>query len=155
MFRIAIEHPDQPEVVRLIADLDDYQKPLYPPESHHGIDMKALAQPNVVFAVARSANDGRAIGCGAVVLESGYGELKRMFVPPAHRGLGIAKAMIAFLEAEAGKRGCRQMMLETGTLQPEALGLYERAGYTPRGPFGGYGPDPLSVFMQKPLTENH
>ena len=63
--------------------------------------------------------------------------------------------MIAYLEAEAAKRGCRQMMLETGTLQPEALGLYERAGYTVRGPFGGYGPDPLSVFMQKPLTANH
>jgi putative acetyltransferase len=40
-------------------------------------------------------------------------------------------------------------MLETGPSQPEAISLYARAGYERRGPFGGYGPDPFSVFMQK------
>ena len=154
MFRIGLEHPDQPDIVQLIAELDDYQRPLYPPESHHGIDMKVLTQSNVIFAVARSG-DGTAVGCGAVVLNEGYGELKRMYVRPACRGQGIAKALIAFLESEAAKRGSPQMMLETGTLQPEALALYACVGYAPRGPFGGYGPDPLSVFMQKPLTANH
>jgi putative acetyltransferase len=154
MFRIALEHPDQPEVARLIADLDDYQKPLYPAESHHGIDMAALSRPNVLFAVVRDdtgEGESIAIGCGAVVLNDGWGELKRMFVRPERRGRGIAKALIAFLEAEAAARGCTQMMLETGPLQPEALGLYERAGYLRRGPFGDYGPDPFSVFMHKPL----
>ena len=154
MFRIALEHPDQPDVMQLIAQLDAYQKPLYPPESHHGIDMKALTQPNVIFAVARSP-EGAAVGCGAVVLNEDYGELKRMFVQPSRRGQGIAKALLAFLETQAAERGSPRMMLETGTLQPEAIGLYERAGYEPRGPFGSYGPDPLSVFMQKPLTVNH
>jgi putative acetyltransferase len=43
-------------------------------------------------------------------------------------------------------------MLETGIRQPEALGLYEQAGYKRRGPFGDYAEDPLSVFMQKRLT---
>src|SRR6185295_7944243 len=38
---VAFETPDQPEVARLIDELDAYQKPLYPPESHHGIDMAA------------------------------------------------------------------------------------------------------------------
>ena len=154
MFSIALEHPDQPDIVQLIADLDDYQKPLYPPESHHGIDMKALTQPNVIFAVAR-LGDGAAVGCGAVVLNDGYGELKRMFVRPSCRGQGIAKALITFLEARASEGGSMRMMLETGTLQPEALALYERMGYELRGPFGSYGPDPLSVFMQKPLAVNH
>ncbi len=85
MISIAIERPDRPDVVSLVDELDAYQKPLYPAESHHGIDIDALGQPGVLFAVVRGA-DGSAIACGAVVLGSGYGELKRMFVRPQHRG---------------------------------------------------------------------
>jgi putative acetyltransferase len=65
--RLALERPDQPEVLTLIDALDAYQQPLYPPPSHHGIDIAALLQPQVVFAVARD-DAGAAIGCGAVVL---------------------------------------------------------------------------------------
>jgi putative acetyltransferase len=43
------------------------------------------------------------------------------------------------------------LRLETGIHQPEALGLYRAAGFVERGPFGPYRPDPLSVFMEKPL----
>jgi len=50
--RIAIERPDQAEVVGLIDELDAYQAPLYPAESHHGIDIAALLRPEVIFAVA-------------------------------------------------------------------------------------------------------
>lgn len=149
--RVALERPDQPEVARLIDALDAFQKPLYPPESHHGIDMDALLQPNVLFAVARDGS-GAAIGCAAVVVHGGHGELKRMYVAPARRGLGIGKALLAFLEQSAARQGCSRMMLETGVLQPEAIGLYAACGYARRGPFAGYGPDPLSVFMQKNLV---
>jgi putative acetyltransferase len=150
MTRIAFERPDQPEVIALIDELDAHQKPLYPPESHHGIDIEALIQPHVLFAVAR-AHDGAAVGCGAVVLNDGWGELKRMFVRPALRGQGVAQGILAWLEASVRERGFAVMRLETGVLQPEALRLYERAGYLRRGPFGDYGPDPLSVFMEKHL----
>jgi putative acetyltransferase len=145
---IALERPDQPEVVSLVEELDAYQKPLYPPESHHGIDIESLGQPNVLFAVVRNT-EGRAVGCGAVVMSTEYGELKRMFVRPQHRGQGIAKALLAFLEAEAIAKGCTLLMLETGVSQPKALGLYERAGYVRCGPFGSYTNDPFSVFMHK------
>ena len=146
--RIALERPEQPEVVRLIEELDAYQKPLYPPESHHGIDVEALSQPNVLFAVVRSA-EGQAIGCGAVVIGAEYGELKRMFVRAENRGQGISKALLAFLEGQAKAKGCTVFTLETGVSQPEALALYAKAGYVRRGPFGTYTHDPLSVFMQK------
>src|SRR6476659_6703932 len=116
-FRIALERADQPEVVKLIADLDAFQKPLYPAESHHGIDIAALSQPNVISAVARD-DAGAAVGCGAVVVTPAYGELKRMFVSPACRGTGVAKRLLAFLEAQALARGCERMALETGILQP-------------------------------------
>lgn len=161
---IALAHPNQPDVVTLIAELDAYQSSLYPPESNHFLDIAALAQPNVLFAVARKPERkivpgggesatrtmaGSAIACGAIVLGAEYGEVKRMYVHPEGRGAGIAKALLAFLEAEAGARGCRLFTLETGISQPEALAFYERAGYSRRAPFGRYRDDPFSVFMQK------
>jgi hypothetical protein len=81
---IAKEPANQPEVLALIEQLDAYQMPLYPAESHHGIDMAALSQPNVIFAVARDPS-GQAVACGAIVIEPAYGELKRMFTLPSHR----------------------------------------------------------------------
>lgn len=147
---IAFERPDQPDVARLIDELDAYQKPLYPPESHHGIDMTALLRPDVLFAVVRDT-DRCAVGCGAVVVAGGCGELKRMFVSPRHRGRGIGALLLRFLEDAAVARGCRSIALETGIHQSAALGLYERAGYARRGPFGDYVEDPLSVFMEKQM----
>ena len=146
---IARESPDQPEVIALIAELDAYQDALYPPESRHALDLESLKQDNVLFFVARDA--GRAVGCGAVVLHAGGGEIKRLYVAPACRGLGTARNLLRALEAAASNRGCRRLELETGPFQPEALGLYASLGYERRGPFGRYTDDPLSVFMHKTL----
>lgn len=146
--RIALESPNQPEVLLLIEELDAYQKPLYPAESHHGIDLSALSEPNVLFAVARD-DEGQAIACGAMVLKANYGELKRMYTSPAHRGKGVARTLLTFLEDQAKSAGYSQFMLETGYLQPEAISLYARCGYERCGPFGEYTDDPNSVFMRK------
>jgi putative acetyltransferase len=145
---IKLETPNQPEVVALIDLLDAYQLSLYPPESVYALDMNSLLQPNVLFAVARNV-DGAAVGCGAMVVTPEYGEVKRMFVHPSARGHGVAQRLLGKLEAEALARGCRQFMLETGPSQLEAIGLYQRLGYTVRGPYGDYRDDPLSVFMEK------
>lgn len=151
MASIQLERADQPEVEALIDELDAYQKPLYPPESHHGIDLAALTRPGVLFAVLRD-EDGRARGCGALVPDGqGGGELKRMYLQPSHRGGGRARALLAFLEAAGAERGCHTLRLETGIHQHAALALYAAAGYGRRGPFADYGPDPLSVFMEKIL----
>jgi putative acetyltransferase len=147
---IAIELPDQPEVVALIAELDAYQDTLYPPESRHSLDLTALKQANVLFAVARDSA-GRAIGCGAILLYPEFGEIKRMYVSPHHRGRGVARKLLALLESKAIGCGCKLVTLETGPYQHEALALYASAGYERRGAFGDYTNDPLSVFMQKHL----
>lgn len=149
---IDIERPDQDEVIALIDALDAYQKPLYPLESFHGIDLQELLQPQVLFAVARqAAAPRRAVACGAAVLDAGQAEIKRMYVDPRWRGRGIGARLLAFVEAAAQRRGCRHFVLETGIRQGEALALYERAGYTRCGPFGSYQSDPMSVFMEKRL----
>jgi len=145
---IALERPDQPEVMALIDELDAYQKPLYPPESHHGIDIAALLQPHVRFAVVRDAA-GAAVGCGAIVLNAAYAELKRMYLRPESRGRGLARQLLNFLEAQAVSAGCERCALETGIHQLAAIALYEQAGYVRCAPFGDYAPDPLSVFMVK------
>jgi putative acetyltransferase len=151
---IAIELPDQPEVIALIAELDAYQDTLYPSESRHALDLTALKQPNVLFAVARD-NSGRAIGCGAIVLYPEFGEVKRMYVSPHGRGRGVAKKLLTLLESRAVGSGCKLLKLETGPHQHEALALYASVGYERRGPFGDYTDDPLSVFMQKHLSPGH
>jgi len=145
---IKLESPNQPEVVALIDLLDAYQLSLYPPESVYALDMNSLLQPNVLFAVARDA-EGVAVGCGAIVVTPQFGEVKRMFVHPSARGQGVAQRLLGMLETQALARGCRHFMLETGPSQPEAIGLYQRLGYSVRGPYGGYPDDPLSVFMEK------
>ncbi len=147
---IQLEDPDQPDVRQLIADLDTYQDSLYPAESRYALDLASLRQPNVRFAVARDEH-GAAIGCGAIVLHEEYGELKRMYVAPGHRGQGVAQGVLSLLEEAARAAGCPHAKLETGPYQPQALGLYARSGYAECGRFGSYRDDPLSVFMTKPL----
>ena len=147
----ALERADQSDTIALVGELDAYLAPLYPADSQHGIDVAALVQPNVLFAVARDAS-GVATGIGAVVMHPDHGELKRMFVPPRARGTGVGRALLDFLEHEATRRGCAMLCLETGVLQPEAIRLYERAGFRRCAPFGKYREDPWSIFMHKPLV---
>ena len=145
------ESPDQPDVIALIAELDAYQDTLYPPESRHSLGLPSLMQSNVLFFVARD-DVSQAVGCGAVVLNSSYGEIKRMFVSPSRRGRGIARALLAALESASANAGCTLLRLETGPFQPEALAFYASCGYQRRPPFGKYFDDPLSVFMEKSLA---
>lgn len=146
---LAVESPRQEAVIRLLDALDAYQSALYPAESNHFLDVDALAAPNVRFFVARL--DGEAVGCGALRIDSGYGELKRMYVTPAARGHRIGRRLLDRIEAEARAAALPCVRLETGIHQPEALALYRSAGYAECGAFGVYAPDPLSVFMEKTL----
>jgi putative acetyltransferase len=147
---LALESPRQADVGRLLEALDAYQSALYPAESNHFLDVEALAAPAVRFFVAR--RDGSALGCAALRIDpSGYGELKRMYVMPAARGISLGRRLLERVEAEARSEGLALLRLETGIHQPEALGLYRAAGYRERERFGDYAPDPLSVFMEKRL----
>jgi putative acetyltransferase len=148
---IARESPRQAEIVRLVEELDEYLGALYPAESNHLLDIETLARPDMRFFVAR--RDDEALGCGALRVDpAGYGEVKRIYVAPRARGLGLGGRLIATIEAEARHEGLACLRLETGIHQPEALGLFRAAGFMEIAPFGDYRPDPLSVFMEKPLT---
>ena len=150
MIQTQRETPDQPDVVRLLAHADARAASLYPAESRYGLDLAGLLSQNVRFYVVRVA--GRAVGCGGYAIgANSSAELKRIFVLPETRGKGIGQSMVIVLERAAIGEGVRLIQLETGVKSDEAIRLYKRLGYLERGPFGDYGPDPLSVFMEKPL----
>jgi putative acetyltransferase len=129
---------------------DAYAASLYPAESNHMVDLSSLEQPAVSFFVAR--REGDIVGCCALVdAGDGTAEIKRMFVDPQARGLKVGKLLLGALEERAQQLRCRAIRLETGIYQPEAIGLYKGAGYVERPPFGSYQPDPLSLFMEKPV----
>ncbi len=135
---------------RLLAASAAYFDRLYPVESNHYVGADTLGLAEVYFLVARL--DGGAVGCGALVPDDrGWGEIKSMFVDEWARGRGIARGIMAALEAEARRRRFALLRLEAGVHQPDALALYRGAGFEQIGRFGGYPDDPLSVFMEKRL----
>jgi len=83
--------------------------------------------------------------------EDGDAELKRMFVVAEARGLGLARRVLSRLEDDARAAGRTRMVLETGTKQPEAIGLYTSSGYAPCAKFGYYRHYPDSRCYAKPL----
>ena len=151
--KIAVEDPSQPEIILLLRDGEAHSATLYPAESNHHLPLSALRASNVRFLVVRDAND-RAVGTGALALNGVWAELKRMWVIPEARRLGVSKIILAALEARARSEGIRTLRLETGVENHAALGLYTRAGFRRRDPFGDYRADPLSVFMQKDLSNS-
>lgn len=147
---VIIEKIDPSEAKHLIHELDEYQSTLYPPESLHLDNTETLSAENVSFYGARENN--HIIAIGAVKLFTDYGEIKRIYVPIAHRGKQLAQKIISVLEGELTANGIDLSLLETGPKSKDAIGLYLKLGYTERGPFGSYQPDPLSTFMEKKLT---
>jgi putative acetyltransferase len=150
LLSIRLEDPAQPDIVQLLRHGEAFSASLYPPGSNHHLALDALRRPEVRFLVARDA-EGKALATGALVLNREWAEIKRMWVEEAARGRGIARRVLDALIAKAGSEGVEVLRLETGTASHAALALYESAGFKRRAPFAGYCPDPLSVFMERPL----
>ncbi|MHA1153634.1 MAG: GNAT family N-acetyltransferase, partial [Alphaproteobacteria bacterium] len=145
---IAVTAPDD-GILEMVGKLDAMMKELYPPESTHLTPPEELSTgANRLFAVKV---DGKLTGCGGFrVVDRDYAEIKRIYVDPSARGLGLAKALLNRLESESRSLGLLEMKLETGNLQPEAIGLFERCGYAQCPAFGDYPRnDSYSYFMRK------
>jgi putative acetyltransferase len=147
---IGAERFDSEDAQRLIEALDAHLSSRYSPDQRFGPNLKPahLAPGLGTFLVARA--DGIAVGCGAVRrLDEETFEVKRMYVEPAVRGQGVAKEILSRLEADALALGARRLVLETGTLQTEAIGLYRRAGYRPIDCWGEYAASATSFCFEK------
>ena len=83
--------PDSADAVQLINELDEYlMGHPYTPESRHAFSVDKLVREGVAFFIARY--EGAAAGCAGIkMFGNDYGEVKRMYVRPTHRGLGLGK----------------------------------------------------------------
>lgn len=94
--------------------------------------------------------DNAPIGCGAFKkFDDTKVEIKRMYVKLESRGLGIAMKILSELEKWAAESGYSSTVLETGKRQPEAINLYNKAGYKIIPNFGQYEGVENSVCMMK------
>jgi GNAT superfamily N-acetyltransferase len=151
---LAIRRADimAPEAQSLIDALNAELSARYPEPgpNYFRLDAEEVAPGRGAFLIA--SRKGRPVGCGAVRrIDARTAEIKRTYVGPDGRGRGVGRAISTALEAEAKLLGVVCLLLETGARQPEAIGLYEGAGFTRTGSFGKYATSPLSVFMRKDL----
>ncbi len=151
---------------------------LYPAESNHLVSSESLRTGDASFIgaflhnrdglhdrdescdemtyqkpAAVTASAPQCVACVAARLyrTEGYAEIKRLYVEERCRGAGLAKRLMARIEAEIVERGIQCARLEMGIHQPEADALYRSLGYREIPPFGDYLLDPLSQFLEKAL----
>jgi putative acetyltransferase len=148
---ITRERPDTPDAISLITELEAHLEPIYPSKSRHGFSIERLLAEEVAFFVLRDHRTPA--GCGGIkLIGSEYGEIKRMYVRPQFRGLGLGKLMLDHLADFARSQAIPLLRLETGIHQRAAIALYERMGFYRIPPFGPYTDDPLSRCYEKRLT---
>ena len=134
---------DQPDALELIELVQGEYVIRYGGRDEAPIDVAEFLPPEGLFLVARI--DGEPAGCGGWRdLGDGRAEIKRMFTAAEHRNRGVARTLLAELERTAAAAGIEELVLETGSVQPEAIALYESSGYRPIEGFGYYAGRPLS-----------
>jgi putative acetyltransferase len=147
LVRSTSENPDFQQLVQLL-DRDLAQRD----GDEHGF----YAQYNKIALIGHAvvAYVGEEpVGCGAFKEYAPDSvEIKRMFVQPAHRQRGVARAVLVELETWAAELGYANCVLETGKRQPEAIALYQRSGYALTANYGQYMGIDNSVCMRKMLT---
>ena len=122
-----------------------------PPEACHVLPIDGLHDPAIRFFSLRN-EDGTLLGVGALkMLAPGHGEIKSMRTAPTALGQGVGGALLAHLTATARASGLTRLSLETGNspLFAAANRLYQRDGFEPCGPFGGYRATPFTLFYTR------
>ena len=147
----------QPDAMRLIAEVQTEYVARYGGQDETPLDHAMFEPPAGSFFVGYL--DGEAVATGAwrrssvtAFGTSATAEIKRMYVVPSARGIGLARRMLAHLEQSAAEHGAEALLLETGILQPEAIALYASSGYVAVPGFGHYRDSPLSRCFGRPLS---
>ena len=135
---IAVEDPRHPDIVHCFTRYAKELDARFAGGFDAGISISAnpeeLTPPAGYCVVARLR--GLPIGCGALKLHGAApAELKRMWVDPTSRGLGVGRRLLESLEALARENGVRVLHLETNRALREALEWYRKAGFVEVAPF--------------------
>lgn len=135
----------------LVALLDRYLAEIDGDEHTFYAQFNKVANPNHVVVAYRH---DKPMGCGAFKPYAAEAvEIKRMSVQPAHRGQGVARAVLAALEQWAAELGYASCVLETGQKQAAAIALYQRNGYARTPNYGQYLGIKNSVCLAKALAQ--
>jgi len=148
---------DDPDALALIDQVQAYYVVLYGGPDTTPIDPLEMARPDGAFFVGDLGGRPMMMGGWRFALEPialpsrRPAELKRMYVDPAYRGQGLARALLVHIEQSAVAAGADAMVLETGSPQVEAVGLYRANGYADIARFGHYKDEPDAVHLGKLL----
>jgi DNA-binding MarR family transcriptional regulator/GNAT superfamily N-acetyltransferase len=113
---------------RYFAELDARFRTGFDPGAAGADDVDGMRTPHGTFVVIR--NDGASVGCaGLHRIDDTTGEIKRMWIDPDWRGVGLGRRLLAHLEDWAEALGCATVVLDTNETLDEAIAMYERAGY--------------------------
>ncbi len=137
---IRIEAFDSAAAQALIAEVQAEYIVRYGEHDATPVDPAEFTPPDGLFLIGYL--DGVPVATGGWRLHGPDAEIKRMYVAPVARGRGLARRILAELESTAAAAGVGRVILETGSKQPEAITLYESAGYTPIPGFGLYRDEP-------------
>lgn len=154
MFTVQREDPRQEEVAALLRQSDALAALLYPDEIRKALNPDTLAVPGVALFIARDEAKVAAGCCALLDIGDGEVELKRMIVGERFRRRGVGLALLRAVEDAATIAGIRWIRMEVGIRNTDGQALYRRAGYTERGPFGGYRASQVSLFFEKSLAQN-
>lgn len=142
----------------MTAELQRYYGEIYGGPDSTPVDAAQFAPPAGRFLVGYVDGAGQPVAmggwrfvCDPALPGRRPAEVKRMYVVPAARGRGAARALLAELERTARAAGADLMVLETGRAQPDAIGLYRSSGYADIPRFGHYACAPGAIHLGKPL----
>jgi DNA-binding MarR family transcriptional regulator len=138
LVEVAVENPTSPAarfcIESYFAELDTRFDTGFDPGRSISADADELTEPAGLLLVARLRDEPN--GCGALKFHGTEpAEIKRMWVAPTARGLGVGRRILGELERHAGLRGARIVRLETNQTLHEAASLYRSAGYVEVAPF--------------------
>jgi DNA-binding MarR family transcriptional regulator len=138
LVRIETVDPDDPRardcLARYMAEIDARFAAGFDPARSLPADGEAFRTP--AGAMLLATLHGEPMGCGAIKLAPGAPPyIKRMWVAPSARGLGLGRRLLGELEARAAATGAPVVQLETNAALGEAIALYRSAGYREVAPF--------------------
>ena len=150
LIRVAWDHPDavalRDAMVAEVASLYSEERAAANRDGSMGVD------PESVFATVLVYAGETPVAHAALRRLDGELEMKRMYVPPSHRGSGLAACLLLEMERLAREDGAKRLILHTGTRQEAAIALYKRHGYIEIEVYPPYVGVPDSLCFQKILN---
>ncbi len=154
MLDLRIARYDDPDAEALTEQAQQFYVEIYGGPDREPLTVEHFSAPDGGFLVGYVDDVAVAMGGWHFTADDSgrRAQIRRMFVAPALRGHGYGRTLLRSLEEDAAAHGATMMILTTGPVQVEAVGLYRAAGYTDIEPFGYYGAHSQAIHLGKPLT---